>query len=231
MFNKFIFSTTFIISLTTISLSSQASGNDLIEKGKQFDLSPEIIENSPLLQEWLKEIPDVLEDIKHEPNFRTRIRFGYSQFPSSNDVGGIHVGVEDIFISNSPFTISGDYQTSFNGKRESFGGDLHYYVLPLGSYVNLSPVVGYRYIETDGYNTDGVNLGARLAFVLSSQGAADVFITQSFVSVGSNQEVGMTNISAGYAIKENLRLSTDIQWQNSIQHKDSRIGIGLEWMP
>lgn len=205
-------------------------GDDLIEKGQEFDLSPEIIEDSPVLQRWLREIPDVFEDIKNQPSFRTRFRVGYSQFPSSNNVGGINIAIEDLFINNSSFTLSGGYNTSFNGDRLSVGGDLHYYMLPLGSYLNLSPVVGYRYIETDGYNTDGVNVGARLVLALSPDGAADIFINQSFVSPGSSQEVGITGISLGYALNENLRISTDIQWQNSIRHKDSRVGIGLEWM-
>ena len=101
----------------------------------------------------------------------------------------------------------------------------------MGSYINIAPVVGYRYLETNGFNTDGVNVGARLVLSLSPGGAADIFVTQSFVSPGSNEEVGITNISAGYAITENIRLSTDIQWQNSIQKEDSRVGISLEWMP
>lgn len=204
--------------------------DDLIEKGQEFNLSPEIIENSPVLQKWLQEIPNVLEDIKNQPSFRTRVRLGYTQFPSSDDVGGIYVGIEDVFIDRSRFTVSGEYNTSFKGERLSLGGDLHYYILPLGSYVNLSPVLGYRYLATDGYHTDGVNVGVRLLLALSPEGASDIFITQSFVSPGSSQEVGIMTISAGYAVTENLRISTDIQWQNSIQHKDSRVGINLEWL-
>lgn len=207
-----------------------AKGNDFSEKGQEFNLSPEIIENSPVLQRWLQQIPDIKDDIKNKPSFRTRIRVGYSQFPSNHQAGGISLGIEDFWVGNSNFTLSGEYYTSFNGDRTSVGGDLHYYVLPLGSYVNLSPVIGYRYVETDGYNTDGLNVGIRLALVLSPDGAADIFVTQSFVSPGNTQEVGITNISVGYALTENLRVSTDIQWQNSIQRKDSRVGIGLEWM-
>jgi hypothetical protein len=66
---------------------------------------------------------------------------------------------------------------------------------------------------------------------LSRTGAADVSLTQSFVSPGSNEEVGITTLSVGYAITRNLRLSTDIQKQNSREDKDSRVGIVLEWMP
>jgi hypothetical protein len=66
---------------------------------------------------------------------------------------------------------------------------------------------------------------------LSRTGAADVSLTQSFVSPGSNEEVGITTLSVGYAVTQNLRLSTDIQKQNSKEDKDSRVGIVLEWMP
>jgi hypothetical protein len=196
-----------------------------------LDLSPEIIENSPVLQRWQRNIPNVLEEIRNDPSFRTRVRLGYSQFPSTGQAAGFNVGVEDVFIGRTGLTVSGDYQASFNDKREAFGADLRYYVLPLGSYVNIAPVVGYRNIQTGNYSTDGVNVGARLMLALSRTGAADLSLTQSFVSPGSSDEVGITTLSVGYAISRNWRLSTDIQKQNSRQRKDSRVGIVLEWMP
>jgi hypothetical protein len=198
---------------------------------EELELSPEILENSPVLQRWLEEVPNVLEDIRNDPSFRTRLRLGYSNFPSNDDASGINVGVEDVFIGRSGLTVSGDYQASFNGDRETFGADLRYYVLPLGSYINVAPLVGYRNIESNDYSTDGVNVGARLMLALSRTGAADVSLTQSFVSPGSSDEVGITTLSFGYAVTRNLRLSTDIQKQNSREEKDSRVGIVLEWMP
>jgi hypothetical protein len=198
---------------------------------EQLDLSPEIIENSPVLQRWLEEVPDVLDAIRNDPSFRTRLRLGYSQFPSTNQEGGFNVGVEDVFLGRSGLTVSADYQATFKGNRESVGADLRYYVRPLGSYVNFAPQVGYRYIETGNYSTDGVNVGARLMLALSRTGAADVSLTQSFVSPGSSNEVGITTLSVGYAVTRNLRLATDIQKQNSREAKDSRVGIVLEWMP
>jgi hypothetical protein len=198
---------------------------------EELELSPEIIENSPVLQRWLEEVPNVLEDIRNDPSFRTRLRLGYSNFPSNDDASGINVGVEDVFIGRTGLTVSGDYQASFNGDRQTFGADLRYYVLPLGSYVNVAPLVGYRNIESNDYSTDGVNVGARLMLALSRTGAADVSLTQSFVSPGSSDEVGITTLSFGYAVTQNLRLSTDIQKQNSREEKDSRVGIVLDWMP
>ncbi|MBD2127361.1 hypothetical protein NDI39_01420 [Microcoleus sp. ZQ-A2] len=198
---------------------------------QELDLKPEIRENSPVLQRWLRQVPNVLQEIRHEPSFRTRVRLSYSQFPSTGQAAGFNVGVEDVFIGRTGLTMSGDYQRSFNGKRESFGTDLRYYVFPLGSYVNVAPQVGYRNLTTGNFSTEGVNVGARLMLALSRTGAADVSLTQSFVSPGSRDEVGMTTLSFGYAVTQNLRLSTDIQKQNSREDKDSRVGIVLEWMP
>jgi hypothetical protein len=197
---------------------------------EQLNLDPAMIENSPVLQRWLHEIPDVRSDIRHDPSFRTRLRLGYSQFPSTDQAGGFHVGIEDVFLGRTGVTWSADYQRAFNGDREAYGSDLHYYVLPLGNYINVAPVIGYRRLETDEYRTDGINLGLRLMVSLSRTGAADISLTQSWISPGADEEVGMTTLSVGYAVTRDLRISADIQKQNAPQSKDSRIGIGLEWM-
>lgn len=198
---------------------------------RDLDLSPEIIENSPVLQRWMRKVPNVLQEIKNDPSFRTRVRLGYTQFPSTDDADAAMVGVEDLFIGRTGLTVSGDFQTTFNGDRQTYGGDLRYYVLPLGGYINVAPVVGYRHLETDRYTTDGLNVGAKLLLVLSRGGAADISLTQSWVSPGTNEEVGLTTISTGYAVTRNFRISTDIQKQNARQDKDTRYGILFEWMP
>ncbi|WP_202807216.1 hypothetical protein [Synechocystis sp. PCC 7509] len=186
------------------------------------------IENSPVFQRWQRQIPNILEDIKNDPSFRTRLRLGYNLFSTEN---GVNIGVEDVFIGRSRLTVSGEYQQAFRGDNTSYGGDLHYYLRPLGSYVNIAPLVGYRHLQKDEYSLDGVNVGARLLLVLSRGGAADIALTQSWVSPGTAEEVGLTTLSFGYAVTSNLRLSTDIQKQNSRHSKDNRVGIVLEWMP
>ncbi|MBW4579813.1 MAG: hypothetical protein KME42_09605 [Tildeniella nuda ZEHNDER 1965/U140] len=195
-----------------------------------MDLDPKLIESSPVLQRWLKQVPDVLADIKHDPSFRTRLRLSYSQFPSSKQAGGLSVGIEDVFVGRSGVTLSADYQTAFNGSREAWGGDLRYYVRPLGSVVNLAPVVGYRHLETTRYSTNGIHAGLRLLLIPSRTGAADLALTQSWVAPGSGDEVGLTTLSFGYALTRNLRLATDLQKQNSRFRSDSRVSIGLEWL-
>ena len=108
--------------------------------------------------------------------------------------------------------------------------NLHYFVLPLGSYINFAPVLGYRYIQSENFSTDGVNLGARLMLPLSRTGAADISISQTFVSPSGREEVGITTLGVGYAVTSNLRFYFDIQQENSIAAKHSRVGIALEWM-
>jgi len=197
----------------------------------ELDLDPKIRQESPVLERWLEKIPDIAEDIRNDPSFRTRIRLGYAQFPSSDNSSGVILGVEDVFFGQTSLTLSGDYQTAFNGNRTAIGANLQYYLLPLGDYVNLAPMVGYRYIQTGNYSTDGLNLGLKLKLALSRTGAADITVSQSFISPGGANEVGLTTLSVGYAITSNLRLAADIQAQNSRARKDSSLGILLEWLP
>ncbi len=189
-----------------------------------LDIEPEVIRKSPVLQRWQRQVPNVLDEIKNEPSFRTRLRLGYSQ------TGGMNLGVEDVLIGNSRFTVSGDYYRAFSDNKHSYGVNFNYYLRPLGSYVNIAPVVGYRHLEAEKYSTDGVNLGAKLLLVLSRGGGADMSLTQSWVAPGTAEEVGLTRFSVGYAVTRKLRISTDIEKQNARQSKDSRLGVVLEWI-
>jgi hypothetical protein len=208
----------------TQSLAQSAPNNSI-------DISPEIINGSPVLQKWLKGIPDVLNDMKTEPSFRTRVKVGYSQYPSTNQAGGVHVAVDDVFFGRSGLSASANYNSSSTGNRTAYGADLQYYLLALGNYLNVTPLVGFRHLETDKYNRDGLNLGVKLMIVPARGGGADIALSQSWVGFGSATETGLTTISVGYALTENFRLSTDIQQQNARENYDSRIGFGVEWMP
>ena len=196
-----------------------------------LNLSPAVIEQSPVLQRWLEAIPDVQADIRNDPSFTTRVQAGYSFFPSSEGTGGFAVGVDDWFIGSTPLTVSADYQQNFRGDRQSYGADLHYYVLPLGRYFNVAPTLGYRHARAgDDYEVSGANVGVRLRFVPSRTGAADLTLDQSWV-VGDSEGLGITQINVGYAFSQNLRLSTDLEWQRTADEGDSRVGISLEWSP
>jgi hypothetical protein len=225
-----------LVNLFTVT-AVMAQDREILDKSLEFDLNPSILENSPVIREWMKEIPNIGDKIINKPSFRTRYRLGYTQFPSNDEAGGVFVGVEDIFISDTPLTFSAEYSQGLSNSndiesdRMSVGANIQYYLLPLGSYVNIAPVLGYRHIETAGYQTGGVNVGVRLGLIFSPQGAGDIFITQSFVSPTGNEEVGITEINVGYAVTRNIRLATEIGWQNSIKQSDSQVSIGFEWMP
>jgi hypothetical protein len=202
--------------------------DDVEDRQNTQDIPERVLKESPTLQRWLKEVPDLWEDIRHDPSFRTRLRLGFTTFPSTDNTGGINLGVEDIFIKRTGLTISADYQSAFNGDRNAYGADLHYFVLPLGNYFNLAPLVGYRYVQSNDFNTDGLHLGLRLMLAFSRTGAGDISLSQSYISPGGREEVGITSLSVGYAVTSKLRLSTDLEWQNSIEDHDSRTGINLE---
>jgi hypothetical protein len=222
------------LSLMTNSVEAQtppptqnATQNKTTER--PLDIDPTLLQNSPTLQKWLKQIPDVLEDIRNNPSFKTRLKLGYSQFPSNNNEGGLNVAIDDIFLGRTGFTLSGTYYTSFRD-RQTGGADVQYYLLPLGSYVNVAPLVGYRALVSGEYNTNGVNVGAKILLALSRDGSADISLSQSFVSPGGADEVGISTLSVGYAIAPRLRLAADIQKQNTRTNKDSRVSVGLEWL-
>ncbi len=198
-----------------------------------LNLTPEVIDQSPVLQRWLQAVPNVQSDIRNDPSFKTRLQVGYSAFPSSSGSDGFAVGIEDFFVGQSPLTISADYQQNFEGDRQAYGADLHYYVLPLGGYINVAPILGYRAVKstnnaTNNININGANLGVRLRFVPSRTGAADITLDQSWV-VGDSESLSVTQLNLGYAITDDLRISTDLEWQSSASRGDSRVGINLEW--
>jgi hypothetical protein len=202
-----------------------------VNNNSTIDLSPEIINGSPVLQKWLQGIPDVMSEMRTAPSFRTRVKVGYSQYPSTNQSGGFHVAVDDVFFGSQGLSASANYNSSSTGKRTAYGVDAQYYLLPLGGYLNITPLVGFRHLETDKYSRDGLNLGVKLMLVPSRGGGADIALSQSWVGFGSTTETGLTTLSVGYALTNNLRLSTDIQQQNAKENYDSRVGFGIEWMP
>lgn len=215
------------------SLSWEAPSSpatDIAPAAVAVDVDPAIIDSSPVLQRWLEEVPDVSVDIQHDPAFRTRVRAGYSQFPSTDHSSGFYIGVQDVFIGRTPLTLSAEYSANSTGDRQLIGADAQYYLLPLGWYGNVAPVLGYRAIDNSTFYSEGINVGLRIILVPSRTGAADLSLTQSWVAPGTEAEVGLTTFSAGYAIAEDIRIGTDIQTQNTRDRQESRVSLLLEWM-
>jgi len=219
----YFFSSLLISSLLLLNLISSV-------KAQEVEIDPQIKQDSPTLKRWLEKIPNILEDIDNDPSFNTHLRLGYLQFPSHNNTSGIEIGVDDLFLGKTALTLTGDYETSWIGNINSGGVNLQYYVLPLGYIINIAPVVGYRFVNNEQYGTDGVNVGGRLKLVLSRNNSADISLTQTFINLGGNNEVGVTLLSTGYAVTPSLRLSAEIQQQNSHVNKESYVGIFLEWI-
>jgi hypothetical protein len=198
---------------------------------KGIDISPEILNSSPVLRKWINGIPDVISDIQNDPSFRTRIKFGYAQYPSTAQSGGFYGAVDDLFLGKSGLSVSANYDASSTGNRRAYGADAQYFLLPLGGYFNVTPLVGFRHLETDKYSRDGLSLGVKLMLIPSRGGGGDLSLSQSFVGLGGANETGLTTLSVGYALTNNFRVSTDIQLQNAKENYDSRVGVGVEWMP
>lgn len=212
-------------------VSAEPTANQHLDT--ELELPPDTVENSPVLQEWLQETPDVLSTIHHEPSFPARLQVGYALFPSSRDEQGLAIGIEDVFVGDLPLTVNVDYVANFDGEdqdREAYGAHLRYYVLPLGSYVNMAPIVGYRHVEAVDYRESGVQVGFQVKVVPSRGGGADFAYTQTWVSPTDNDAVMITQLEFGYGLTERLRLATDVEWQFAPGATDSRLGIGLDWM-
>ena len=207
-----------------------ADANEFPALTQTVEIDPAIIESSPVLRRWLEDVPDVSVDIQHDPAFRPRLRIGYTEFPSTDNQGGFYIGIQDVFIGRTPLTISAEYSADGQGDRELIGADAQYYLLPLGWYGNVAPVLGYRSIDNSTFESSGINVGVRIILVPSRTGAADLSLTQSWVAPGTENEVGLTTFSAGYAIAEDLRIGTDIQTQNTRDQQESRVSVLIEWM-
>ena len=213
--------------------AAQAEPSQHEQFDAELDLEPGTVEGSPVLQEWLRTTPDVLDAIRHEPSFPTRLHLGYALFPSSRDERGLAIGVEDMFVGDLPLTLNADYVANFDGNdqdREAYGAHVRYYVLPLGGYVNVAPIVGYRHVEAVDYRESGVQVGFQVKLIPSRGGGADFAYTQSWVSPTEEDAVMITELEFGYGLTERLRLATDVEWQFAPGATDSQLGIGLEWV-
>ena len=192
-----------------------------------IDIPPQI-RSSPTLQKWLRSVPNIQQDINNDPSFKTRVRLGYTRFTQGN-TDGLSLGLEDVRLGSTPVTLSASYSAS--RADSSWGIDVQPYLLPLGGYFNLAPVVGIRSLSTSTTQTTGLNLGARLLVVPSRGGGADVTLQQTWTAIGTDREVGVGKISVGYAIAPKLRLATDLErWQGRSVF-ETRASLLLEWMP
>ena len=192
---------------------------------KELELERQVIDSSPVLRRWLENPPDLLEDIYKTPSFNSKLRMGLT---SRNNSLGIEAGVEDLFVGSSPLTVSGSYQAELSGRESEIQANLRYYVLPLGSYWNLAPIVGYRqFNQIDRPQISGLDIGLQGILVLSPN-SSNLRLSHTFTDPTGHLEMSTTMLSTSYAITNNLRLGTQIEWRRSPLIYDSRVGILLE---
>lgn len=192
-----------------------------------LDLPPQI-RTSPTLQKWLQQAPDVRREIANDPSFRTRLRSGYS-LTNPGASSAVVFGIEDLRIGQTPIALSA--HGNLGGTVTSWGIDAQAYVLPLGGYVNVAPVVGWRSLSTATSQSQGLNLGAKVLLVPSRGGGADLSVQQTWVNLGTDQEVGVGKISVGYAIAPKVRLATDLERWQGRSIFETRATVLLEWTP
>jgi hypothetical protein len=191
-----------IAAISYFSFSTAVYGDaKMSRRANDLEIDRQVIESSPVLQRWLEKPPDLLEDIYHTPSFNTKLRVGLT---SRNNSFGVEAGVEDLFVGQSPLTVSGSYQNEFSGRESELQANFRYYVLPLGSYWNVAPIVGYR------------------------PNNSDLRLSHTFTSPSNNLEMSTTALSTSYAITKNLRLGTKIEWRRSPLIYDSRVGFLFE---
>lgn len=195
-----------------------------------LNLDPKTINNSSILQRWINDVPNIAADIKNDPSFRARIGVQHLSARSSYHAPNFNVSIKDLRLGHTHATINADFHVLSNNNYQTWGTDLHYYVYPLGSYINVTPVVGYRNLKTNTYSTSGTNLGFRLLLVLTRGGGADISFTKTWVALGSDEEAGLSTLSFGYALNKQVRLSTNLQRYNTKRGVSDHIGIGIEWM-
>jgi hypothetical protein len=212
--------------LTSLCTSTAAYGDAKISRrANDLEIDRQIVESSPVLRRWLDNPPDLLEDIHNTPSFDTKIRVGIT---SRDNSLGVETGLEDLFVGTSPLTVSGSYQTEFSGHESEFQVNLRYYMFPLGGYWNVAPIVGYRqFNQLNLPQVSGLDVGLQGILILSPH-SSDLRLSHTFTSPSGNLEMSITELSTSYAITNNLRLGTKIEWRRSPLTYDSRVGFLLE---
>ena len=215
----------------TMTYLSHCCGHSLyaneqkMRSAADLEIDRQIIDRSPVLQRWLNSPPDLLDDIYNSPSFDSKLRIGIT---SRNHSLGLELGIEDIFIGKLPVTFNANVQAELSGRESEINANFRYYLLPLGSYWNVAPVVGYRqFNQFERPQISGLDVGVQGILVLSPQ-SSDLRLSHTFTSPQSNLEMSITTLSSSYALTNNLRLGTKIEWRRSPIIYDSRVGFLLE---
>lgn len=192
--------------------------------GEDLGIDREAIYNSPTLQRWLESPPDVLDIIRNTPTVPTRVQVGLV------DDRAWTLGIEDINLGDR-ITLSANYRRAWDGSDDvEYGAALRYYPFARGSYVNIGPQIGYRYLDRGRRSFDGVTYGIFGAISIAP-GAADLTWSYRLLEPGSSSETTLVTVTTAYALSRSLRIAAQYNWWKSPAQKESSLGVLLEWVP
>jgi hypothetical protein len=216
--------------ITLWGLPSYAIPDKVPAAASDLNIEQDLVQRSPVLKRWLDNPPNVLSEIDNTPAFPTKFKVGVANVTSRDNDYELALGIEDVFLGQSRFTVSGEYRQSLNQNTHNtrlWGGNVRYYLLPLGAYVNLAPQVGYTSLRLEGAEFQGPELGGKLIFALAQ--TADVTLTETVILPSQGLTVGRTQLSFGYALSPAVRVSADIGFINAPTRQDTSFGINFEF--
>ncbi len=192
----------------------------------ELGLDEEVVDSSPVLQRWLNDPPDLLDEIRNTPAVPTRLQAGI-------DVSGWSVGISDLYLVER-ISLSSHYQQSFDRPQDAtFGSNLRYFVAPVGSRLNLAPQFGFGRIDQLDRFVSGPQYGAYFVLALDP-GAADLTLSYNWLDPSRSTQEGeatIGDITAAYALSDSTRLAARYRWKHSTITKDQDLALILEWVP
>ncbi len=192
----------------------------------ELGLDSEVVESSPVLQRWLTDPPDLLDEIRNTPAVPTRLQAGV-------DVSGWSLGISDLYLFNR-LSLSSSYHQSFDRPQDAtFGSNLRYFVAPVGSRLNLAPQVGYGRLDQFERSLKGPQFGAYVVLALDP-GAADLTLSYNWLEPDHSTQEGRATvgeITTSYALSPSTRLAARYTWRHSTITKDQDLSLILEWVP
>ncbi len=211
--------------LQTERFLAQADPASEPDNALDLGIEQDIIESSPVLQRWLDQPPDLLDEIRTTPALPTRL-----QAAVSHDYWT--VGLADLTLVPR-LTLSGDYQQSFDEPDDrQFGSVLRYYVAPAGSLINFAPQVGYRTLDQSNRSLRGLQYGAQVSVALAPR-AADITLSYTWLDPVNTDDgwATLADVTAAYALSPSIRIAGRYRWQHTTIRKDRHFGVVLEWIP
>lgn len=187
-----------------------------------------LVEASPTLRRWLQQPPNLLEEIRNQPLIPMRLQ-------ASIGTDNWSVGLEDVPLFHR-LTVSGDFQhrTDQSGtiETQTYGSNLRYYLAPLGSQVNVSPLLGYRQLHQSDQGWGTVQLGAHAVFI-PAPGAADLTVSYSWLTPTDSDQPTSTlaQVTTAYTITPDLRVGARYRYEGNRLDQDATFGLIVEWIP